>query len=295
MLSGYVYVDMAGREVGSYVHDLKRQLGKSSRCPLVTPWPGQAWSGQYEFMARVTERLKLVVPLTIGIIFVLYYFTFRTVSETLIVMLGLPLTLVGAVWLLFFLGYNLSIAVWVGIITVIGAAAETSSVMLVYLDQEYKRCRAAGRINGLQDLLGVVHSGAVKGIRPMALIGLVDVIGLLPVMWATGTGDVMKRLAAPQVRRGLLGHAADASGHSGDQRDLALAYGCQASFHTGVRGDAAMRSLMWSAALSRPHKRLFSAPFPKMGKGLREAFQSRMAHGMRTPLNGGHLVRWCID
>jgi Cu(I)/Ag(I) efflux system membrane protein CusA/SilA len=98
------------------------------------------------------------------------------------------------------LGYNLSIAVWVGIITVIGTAAETSSVMLVYLDQEYKRCRAAGRINSLQDLLEVIHSGAVNRIRPMALIGLVDVIGLLPVMWATGTGaDVMKRLAAPQV------------------------------------------------------------------------------------------------
>ena len=197
MLSGYVYVDMAGRDVGSYVQDLKAAVGEKLKVPSGY---SLAWSGQYEFMARVKERLKLVVPLTIGIIFVLYYFTFRTVSETLIVMLGLPLTLVGAVWLLFLLGYNLSIAVWVGIITVIGTAAETSSVMLVYLDQEYKRCRAAARINSLQDLLEVVHSGAVKRIRPMALIGLVDVIGLLPVMWATGTGaDVMKRLAAPQV------------------------------------------------------------------------------------------------
>jgi Cu(I)/Ag(I) efflux system membrane protein CusA/SilA len=151
-------------------------------------------------MARVKERLKLAVPLTIAIIFVLYYFTFRSLAATLIVMLGLPLSLVGSMWLLALLNYNMSIAVWVGVIAVIGTAAETSAVMLAYLNEACQRRKAAGGLRTLDDLIETVHRGAVERIRPMALIGLVDVIGLLPVMWATGAGaDVMKRIAAPQV------------------------------------------------------------------------------------------------
>jgi Cu(I)/Ag(I) efflux system membrane protein CusA/SilA len=196
-LAGYVFLDMAGRDVGGYVQDLKRAVKDKVQLP-----PGYTivWSGQYEFMERVKERLKLVVPLTLIIIFVTFYFAFGSVAETLMVMVGVPLSLVGAIWYLALLDYNLSIAVWVGLITVVGTAAETSAVMLAYLDEAYQRRKAAGGLNSLQDLIATVHLGAVERIRPMAMIGLVDVIGLFPVMWATGTGaDVMKRIAAPQV------------------------------------------------------------------------------------------------
>jgi copper/silver efflux system protein len=158
------------------------------------------WSGQYEFMERAKERLKLVVPLTLIIIFVAFYFTFRSVAETFMVMVGVPLSLVGAIWYLWILGYNMSIAVWVGMITVVGTAAETTAVMLAYLDEACARRKAAGGLKTLQDVIDTVQLGAVERIRPMAMIGFVDVIGLFPVMWATGTGaDVMKRIAAPQV------------------------------------------------------------------------------------------------
>jgi len=188
---------MTGRDVGGYVEDLKRTVRDKVQLP-----PGYtiAWSGQYEFMERVKERLKLVVPLTLIIIFVVFYFTFRSVAETLMVMLGVPLSLVGAVWYLAVLEYNMSIAVWVGIITVVGTAAETSAVMLAYLDEACRRRKKAGGLQTLEDLIQTVHAGAVERIRPMAMIGLVDVLGLVPVMLASGAGaDVMKRIAAPQV------------------------------------------------------------------------------------------------
>lgn len=197
MLAGYVFLDMAGRDVGGYVEDLKRAVTAKVYLP-----PGYTilWSGQYEFMERAKERLGLVVPLTLMIIFVAFYLTFRSVAETCMVMVGVPLSLVGAVWYLWILGYNVSIAVWVGLITVVGTAAETSAVMLAYLDEACSRRKAAGGLKTLQDVIDTVQSGAVERIRPMAMIGFVDVIGLFPVMWATGTGaDVMKRIAAPQV------------------------------------------------------------------------------------------------
>lgn len=197
MLTGYVYVDMAGRDVGGYVEDLKQMVRENITLPAGYTL---AWSGQYENMQRVKERLKLAVPLTIMIIFVLYYFTFGSTSKTLMIMLGVPFCLVGSVWLLSLLGYYMSIAVWVGILTVIGTAAETSAVMLVYLDEACKRRFAEGGLKTLEDLIETVQQGALERIRPMAMIGLVDVIGLLPVMWATGAGaDVMKRVAAPQI------------------------------------------------------------------------------------------------
>ncbi len=197
MLAGYVFLDMTGRDVGGYVEDLKRVVREKVTLP-----PGYTivWSGQYEFMERVKERLKLVVPLTLIIIFVTFYFTFHSVAETCMVMVGVPLSLVGAIWYLSILGYNMSIAVWVGLITVVGTAAETSAVMLAYLDEACARRKAAGGLTTLQDMIETVQVGAVERIRPMMMIGLVDVIGLIPVMWATGTGaDVMKRIAAPQV------------------------------------------------------------------------------------------------
>jgi Cu(I)/Ag(I) efflux system membrane protein CusA/SilA len=158
------------------------------------------WSGQYEFMQRVRERLKIFVPLTVAIIFVLFYFTFRSVAETLMVMLGVPFALVGGFWYLVWLEYNMSIAVWVGLIALAGVAAETSAVMLAYLDEACAQRKGAGQLQTHQDLLHTVHAGAVERIRPMAMAGLANILGLLPVMWATGTGaDVMKRLAAPMV------------------------------------------------------------------------------------------------
>jgi Cu(I)/Ag(I) efflux system membrane protein CusA/SilA len=151
-------------------------------------------------MQRVRERLKIFVPLTVAIIFVLFYFAFRSVAETLMVMLGVPFALVGGIWYLVWLEYNMSIAVWVGLIALAGVAAETSAVMLAYLDEACTRRKAAGQLQTLQDLLHTVQSGAVERIRPMAMAGLANILGLLPVMWATGTGaDVMKRLAAPMV------------------------------------------------------------------------------------------------
>ena len=197
LLAGYVFLDMTGRDVGGYVEDLKKAVADKIQLP-----PGYTivWSGQYEFMQRVKERLMLVVPLTLVIIFVTFYFAFASVAKTFMVMVGVPLSLVGAVWYLSILDYNMSIAVWVGLITVVGTAAETSAVMLAYLDEACKRRKEAGGLRTLQDLIETVQLGAVERIRPMAMIGLVDVIGLFPVMWATGTGaDVMKRIAAPQV------------------------------------------------------------------------------------------------
>lgn len=196
-LAGYVFMDMAGRDVGGYVEDLKRAVREKVQLP-----PGYtiAWSGQYEFMQRVRERLIIFVPLTIAIIFILYYFAFRSVAETLMVMLGVPLSMVGGLWYLAALDYNMSIAVWVGVIALAGVGAETSAVMLAYLDGAGGRRRASGALRTLDDLLEAVQQGALERIRPVTMTALANVLGLFPVMWATGTGaDVMKRIAAPMV------------------------------------------------------------------------------------------------
>lgn len=197
MLAGYVFVDMAGRDVGSYVEDLKRVVRE--QVPLPTGYTIM-WSGQYEYMQRVRERLTIFIPLTLAIIFVLYYFTFRTVAETLMVMLGVPLSMVGGIWSLSLLDYNMSIAVWVGLIALAGVGAETSAVMLAYLDGACDRRREAGTLRTLPDLLEAVQQGALERIRPVTMTSLSNIIGLMPVMVATGTGaDVMKRIAAPMV------------------------------------------------------------------------------------------------
>jgi Cu(I)/Ag(I) efflux system membrane protein CusA/SilA len=197
MLAGYVYVDMTGRDVGGYVEDLKRIVNEKIDLPTGYTL---TWSGQYEFMERVQQRLKIFVPLTLAIIFVLYYFTFGSVTETLMVMLGVPLALVGGVWALYGLGYNMSIAVWVGLIALAGVAAETSAVMLSYLDEAVRRRQEAGQLHSLADLLEAVQTGAMERIRPVMMTGLANIVGLFPVMIATGTGaDVMKRIAAPMI------------------------------------------------------------------------------------------------
>jgi len=196
-LLGYVYVDVADRDIGSYVADAKAEVAK-----LVTLPDGYylEWSGQYEYMTRAKERLKIVIPLTLLLVIVLLYFNTRSVPKIAIVLLAVPFSLIGAFWLIYLLGYNLSVAVWVGIIALAGVDAETGVVMLLYLDQAYEKYRREGRMNTMTDLQAAVEEGAVKRIRPKMMTVMAILLGLLPIMWSHGAGaDVMKRIAAPMV------------------------------------------------------------------------------------------------
>jgi Cu(I)/Ag(I) efflux system membrane protein CusA/SilA len=196
-LLGYVYVDIADRDIGSYVADAKAEVAK-----LVTLPEGYylEWSGQYEYMMRAGERLKIVIPVTLLLVIVLLYFSTRSVMKIAIVLLAVPFSLIGAFWLIYLLDYNLSVAVWVGIIALAGVDAETGVVMLLYLDQAYDKFRKEGRMNSMHDLQEAVEEGAVKRIRPKMMTVMAILLGLLPIMWSHGAGsDVMKRIAAPMV------------------------------------------------------------------------------------------------
>lgn len=196
-LSGYVYVDVAGRDVGSYVADAKRAVSQAVQLP-----PGYTlrWSGQYENMQRVEQRLWVLVPITLVIIFVLVYFNTKSLAQTLIVFLAVPFSAVGAIWLLYALDYNLSIAVWVGLIALLGVDAETGVFMLLYLELSYNKRREMSLMKTKEHLREAIIEGAVKRLRPKFMTVAVDFVGLLPVMWATGTGaDLMKRIAAPMI------------------------------------------------------------------------------------------------
>jgi copper/silver efflux system protein len=160
------------------------------------------WSGQFRYLKQAEARLKFVVPLTLAIIFVLLYLNTRSVTKTLIVLLAVPFSLIGAFWLLWLLGYHMSVAVWVGLIALAGLDAETGVVMLLYLDQAWQRCRAAGRGNSTDDLRAAIHEGAVQRLRPKIMTASAILFGLLPIMWSpvTQTGaDVMKRIATPMI------------------------------------------------------------------------------------------------
>ncbi len=197
LLAGYVYVDMAGRDIGGYVAEAKRVVAKQLKLPQ-----GYAlmWSGQYENMLRVKERLKVVLPLTIFIICVLLYMNTKSMVKTGIVLLAVPFSLVGAVWLLWALGYNVSIAVWVGMIALMGLDAETGIFMLLFLDLAYHEAIQKGRMRNEQDLEEAIVHGAVKRVRPKMMTVMAAFMGLLPIMWSTGAGaDMMKRVAAPMV------------------------------------------------------------------------------------------------
>jgi Cu(I)/Ag(I) efflux system membrane protein CusA/SilA len=197
MLSGYVYVDVSGRDVGRYVADARRAVERGVALPLGYTL---AWSGQYEAMERVRERLKVVLPLTLLLIFVLLYWNTGSTSKTLLVLLAVPFSAVGAVWLLYFLGYNMSIGVWVGLIALMGVDAETGVFMLLYLDLAYDEAKRAGRLRGLPDLRAAIVHGAAKRIRPKFMTVATMFVGLAPILWANGAGaDVMKRIAAPMV------------------------------------------------------------------------------------------------
>src|SRR6266540_6145973 len=192
-----VYVDIEGRDLGGYVRDAQRVVAAQLTLP---PGYRLTWSGQFEFMERVREKLKLVVPVTLGIIFLLLYFNFRGVEETLLVMLALPFALVGGIWSIWALGYNTSVAVWVGFIALAGVAAETGVVMLIYLDEAFHRAHGEGRLTSRRALAEAVLDGAVQRLRPVMMTVTAIIAGLAPILWSAGTGAaVMKRIAAPMV------------------------------------------------------------------------------------------------
>lgn len=196
MLTGYVYVDVSGRDVGSYVEDAKKIV---SKIKLPTGY-SLVWSGQYENMQRVRERLAVVLPLTLAIVFVLLFFNTGSVTKSMIILLAVPFSAVGAIWLLYALDYNISIGVWVGLIALMGVDAETGVFMLLYLDLAYEDFKKKGRLNSYQDLKEAIEYGAVKRLRPKVMTVGVMFMGLLPIMWSHGAGaDVMKRIAAPML------------------------------------------------------------------------------------------------
>jgi Cu(I)/Ag(I) efflux system membrane protein CusA/SilA len=197
MLTGYVYVDVAGRDAGSYVREAQRVVDQKVKLPA-----GFAitWSGQYEAMERVNQRLLLVLPGTGLLILLLLYLNTRSVVKTLIVVLAVPFSAIGAVWFLYLLGYNMSVGVWVGMIALLGVDAETGVFMLLYLDLAYEQAKKEGRLGTLQGLREAIVQGAVKRIRPKFMTVATTFMGLVPILWATGTGsDVMKRIAAPLI------------------------------------------------------------------------------------------------
>jgi Cu(I)/Ag(I) efflux system membrane protein CusA/SilA len=199
LLAGYVYVDFDTEkvDVGHYVNLAKATVASGV---VVPPGVTMTWSGQYENMMRVTERLKLVVPATITLIFALLYMNTKSAFKASIVLLAVPFSAVGAVWLLFVLGYNVSIAVWVGLIALMGLDAETGVFMLLFLDLSYAEFERRGALVTDPDLVEAIVHGAVKRVRPKAMTVLAAMFGLLPIMWSSGTGaDVMKRIAAPMV------------------------------------------------------------------------------------------------
>ena len=200
-LAVYVYVDIRDRDIGGYVADAKQAVNASIQFP---PGAYLMWSGQYEYLERAAARLKIVVPVTLAIIFLLLYLNFRSLTETLIVMLSLPFALVGGLWLMWWLGFNLSVAVVVGFIALAGVAAETGVVMLIYLNQalDERRARKAAEGGALtrSDLYDAIMEGAVERVRPKMMTVVAIMAGLLPIMWSTGTGsEIMQRIAVPMI------------------------------------------------------------------------------------------------
>lgn len=197
LLTAYVYLDFSGRDVGSYVEEAKAKVDATVKLP---PGYRLQWSGEYEYIVKTHERLKLVIPLTLLVIFVLLYFNTRSVTKTAIVLLAVPFSLVGSFWFLYLLNYNMSIAVWVGIIALAGLDAETGVVMLLYLELAYDQWKREGRLNTLADLKDAVMHGAVKRIRPKIMTVSVILAGLVPIMFSSGAGsDIMQRIAAPMI------------------------------------------------------------------------------------------------
>lgn len=196
-LVGYVYVDVADRDIGGYVAEAQQVVAEQVQ---LSQGYHLIWSGQFEYMERAKERLKYVIPLTLLIVFILLYFNTASITKVCIVLLAVPFSLIGAFWLTYLLGYNLSVAVWVGIIALAGVDAETGVIMLLYLDHAYDKWRDAGRMRTTADLQEAISEGAVKRVRPKMMTVMAILMGLLPIMWSHGAGaDVMKRIAAPMI------------------------------------------------------------------------------------------------
>jgi Cu(I)/Ag(I) efflux system membrane protein CusA/SilA len=204
LLVGYVYVDLdtSARDLGGYVDEARRLVADAEAHGQLTLPPGTflKWTGQYELMAEMTARMKIVVPLTLLIVIVLLFLHFGSLAETLIVLLSIPFALVGSVWLLWALDYRLSTAVWVGVIALVGLATQTGIVMIVYIDAAFERRKRAGKIRDLDDIIWAHLEGTVLRVRPKLMTVGTMLVGLVPLLWASGSGaDVMKRLAAPMV------------------------------------------------------------------------------------------------
>jgi Cu(I)/Ag(I) efflux system membrane protein CusA/SilA len=200
-LAAYIYVDIRDRDIGGYVADAQQAVKASIAFP---PGAYVVWSGQFEYLERATARLKIVVPVTLLIIFLLLYLNFRSLAETMIVMLSLPFALVGGIWLMWALGFNLSVAVVVGFIALAGVAAETGVVMLIYLNHALEEVKAERAAAGLaftqEDLHRAIMHGAVERVRPKMMTVVAIMAGLLPIMWSTGTGsEIMQRIAVPMI------------------------------------------------------------------------------------------------
>lgn len=196
LLASYVYVDFSGRDVGGFVDEAKQRVASLK----IPDGYRLEWSGEYEHLVKTRERLKIVIPLTLLVIFVLIFLNTKSWIKTAIVLLAVPFSLVGSFWFMYVLGYNMSIAVWVGIIALAGIDAETGVVMLLYLDLAYDKWKKAGKMQNLEDLKEAIMYGAVKRIRPKLMLVCAMLLGLVPIMFSSGTGaDVMKRIAAPMV------------------------------------------------------------------------------------------------
>ena len=196
LLAAYVYIDFSGRDIGGYVDEAKNKVASLK----IPDGYRLQWSGEYEYMVKTEERLRLVIPLTLLIIFVLIYMNTKSSVKTMIVLLAVPFSLVGSFWFLYWMNYNLSIAVWVGMIALAGLDAETGVVMLLYLDLSYAQWKKEGRMNSMEDLKDSIMHGAVKRIRPKLMTVGVILAGLIPIMFSHGAGsDVMKRIAAPMI------------------------------------------------------------------------------------------------
>jgi copper/silver efflux system protein len=200
-LALYIFVDMHDRDLGGYVADAQKAVADNVHFP---PGTYVQWSGQFEYLERATEKLKIVVPVTLLIIFLLLFLNFGRLTETLIVMLSLPFALVGGLWLMWWLGFNMSVAVVVGFIALSGVAAETGVVMLMYLDQALNEIRekrqAAGQAFTRADLNEAIMLGAVERVRPKMMTVVAIMAGLIPILWSTGTGsEIMQRIAVPMI------------------------------------------------------------------------------------------------
>ncbi len=197
MLAGYVFIDLASKDIGGYVERAKQVVREKLAIPAGY---SLVWSGQYENMLRVRERLKIVVPITLFLIFALLYMNTKSAMKASIVMLAVPFSLIGALWLMWILGYNISIAAWVGMIALMGLDAETGVFMLLFLDLSYEEARRKGELKSKSDLVEAVIHGAVKRVRPKMMTVAAAFMGLMPIMWSIGTGsDMMKRVVAPMV------------------------------------------------------------------------------------------------